>query len=142
MDRGGRAGESCLPIKKFYSRFPVAESRERMIAKMLNLEVMDFKSGTWYVFPWGQMVKSGELLEELKSPEGQFLVSSRVRELAGAVVRMWWFKNSVRLELIWHETKDEEFIAETEAEAWEKALIWLGERMEKCALKSISPVKP
>jgi len=106
----------------------VAESRERMIAKTLNLEVMDFKSGTWYVFPWGQMVKAGELLEELKSPEGQLLVSSRVRELAGAVVRMWWFKNSVRLELIWHETKDEEFIAETDAEAWEKALFWLGER--------------
>ena len=108
----------------------MAESRERMVARMLNLEVMDFKSGTWYVFPWGQMVKAGELLEELKSPEGQLLVSHRVRELAGAVVRMWWFKNSVRLELIWHETKDEEFIAETDAEAWGKALFWLGERRE------------
>ena len=111
-----------------------------MVAKTLNLEVMDFKSGTWYVFPWGQMVKSGELLEELESPEGQLLVSSRVRELAKerrlfrdtlihdhTLGYMLHLDSTFTHESRWYRSKWHK----TEREAWGKALIWLGEREGK-----------
>jgi len=68
------------------------KSREEQIAAILNLEVMNLKSDTWYVLPWGQMAKNRELLEELKSPEGQLTVRQRINELLDELnlVRKTW----------------------------------------------------